>query len=206
MQEHAHFIWLDNFSKFFARQVPSTKNDVFSSCLWSGMAVFSHEQNRYLDSSVRIDRLGHVVPAMPINILQFRQSVEDGLRFMHKEGKGYYANSLVSRYDVKTVPPKIDVTGHPELSQDVYSKMHSMDIVYPKELIQINIGSNVGLVSILRKYVFERHKMDTKECEKYVNLNVDENIFYRTLKVHFYIHIVFTRILNSTYCITSNDR
>ena len=31
--------WWDNFSKFMARQIPTIKKDIFSSCLWTGVLI-----------------------------------------------------------------------------------------------------------------------------------------------------------------------
>ena len=58
-----------------------------------------------------------------------------------------------------------------------------MNVVFPERIMPQNIGSNLGLISLLKAELHDKHGMGTNECENYVNLNVDENIFYRILKV-----------------------
>ena len=60
-----------------------------------------------------------------------------------------------------------------------------MRIVHPMKLLDKNIGSNPGLVSILKEDIYDKYGMGTDDCETYVNINVDENIFWRILKVPF---------------------
>ena len=58
-----------------------------------------------------------------------------------------------------------------------------MNVVFPEKIMHKNIGSNVGLIALLKEEVHDQHGMGTGECKHYVNMNVDENIFYRILKV-----------------------
>ena len=174
-------IWMDNFSKTLARQCPSLAKGVYSSCLWTGVAVFSDPQLDGMDVTVRRDAQGRVVPAMPGNLIQQQQQVMEGLQFVHSGGRGYLTHSLVQQFGVNTIPLKILDPADTPCQHSHHS--HSMNIVHPMELIDKNIGSNVGLVSILKEDIHDKHGMGDDDCKNYVNLNVDENIFWRILKV-----------------------
>lgn len=179
----ANVLWRDNFSKFVARTIPTQEKGTFSSCLWTGAALF-HYNTENLSDRVRYDRHGAVVPAMPENILVCREAVVDGLRSVVAEGHRYYDNSLVARYDVRTVPLKIDGKRFPDMNCTVNHARSKMSIVHPQELIGTNIGSNRGLLSVIRKYYDEYNMAGAQgDCVRYLSLNVDENIFWRVLKV-----------------------
>ena len=147
------------------------------------MAVFSYPGNHDLDGSVQKDDEGDVIPAMPTDILSRQQEVMAGLKYIHKQGDNYLPDSLVQRYSVCNVPPKIDISTYPELKQDSHLRMHSMDIVFPHKLVEENVGSNRGLLIILKQEFYDKNNMGSGECGEYVNLNLDENIFWRTLMV-----------------------
>jgi hypothetical protein len=129
---------------------------------------------------------------MPENILECREAVVDGLRSVLAEGHRYYDNSLVARYDVRTVPLKIDGKRFPDMNCTVNHARSKMSIVYPQELIGTNIGSNRGLLSVIRKYYDEYNMAGAQgDCVRYLSMNVDENIFWRVLKVtcvYFWLH------------------
>lgn len=175
-------IWVDNFSKTLARSIPTLTRDVYSSMLWTGMAVFSSSQTNLFDCTIKMDDTHHVVSAMPPNLCDYRNSVTEGLRFVHLQGRSYYPHSLVHQFGVNNVPMRImcedDVARNQHSGED-----HSMGLLHPYQIIDKNIGSNIGLVSILRHDFYESMGMGTDECSRYVCLNVDENIFWRSLKV-----------------------
>ena len=173
-------IWMDNFSKTLARQCPSMAKGVYSACLWTGMAVFSDPRHARLDARVKMVN-GRAIPAMPDQITKHSQQVLTGLQFVHAEGRDYLRRSLVHKFRVNNIPLKIlDAADRPHQHKDAD---HSMKIVHPMKLLDKNIGSNPGLVSILKEDIHDEHGMGDDDCKTYVNLNVDENIFWRILKV-----------------------
>ena len=178
----ACIIWCDNFSKTLRRSVPTLAKDVYSSMLWTGIAVFSDSKCAGIDHSVRLDNNNRVIPAMPNTICASRSEVLQGLQFVHDQGRQLLQESLVFRYTVNTVPLQIsdedDVRDNQHPSED-----HSMNMVFPYKMIDKNIGSNIGLVSILREDFYDQYGMDSDDCKNYICWNVDENIFWRTLKV-----------------------
>lgn len=186
--EGACCIWVDNFSKTLHRTNPTLSKDVYSSMMWTGMAVFASANVMEMDASVKTDNHGVVVPAMPSRICEHRAQVLEGLTYVHNQGRAYLTHSLVNRFSVSNIPMAIldpDDVAHNQHP----SKEHSMDIVYPYQMVDTNIGSNIGLVSILRHHFYDPAGMGDDECKKYVCLNADENIFWRTLKV--FCHAIF---------------
>lgn len=69
-----------------------------------------------------------------------------------------------------------------------------MGLLHPYQIIDKNIGSNIGLLSILRHDFYDPMGMGTDECKRYVCLNLDENIFWRSLKV------VLSILLSTAFC------
>ena len=119
---------------------------------------------------------------MPDNMFVHTNSVKTAIQYFVGHGQCYYDQSLVVKYQINNVPLKVDVDKHPEMKNIMNNPANSFDIVYPSGMIDINIGSNVGLVSIIRK-LYEQHGMNDDSCNRYLTLNVDENIYYRILKV-----------------------
>jgi len=184
-----HVLWIDNFSKHIARSIPSTDKGVYSSCLWTGVAVFAHP-NKTIDNSVKVVN-GVVRSAMPDDIFSVRSSVRYNLSYIMNEDENYYDQSLVKKYNINSIPLKVDVKQFPEMSNVVNNPVNGLRYVHPHELIETNIGSNLGLVKILRN-MFEQYQMDKPDvCKNYVTINADENIFYRVLKVYIFLSVFF---------------
>lgn len=177
-----HVLWIDNFSKFFARSVPTMEKSVFSTCLWTGVSLFGCTDTKLSDTVV-VDSNDCVVPAMPPDILMYQPSVSIALQYFLDKGYRQYDGSLVVQYDVRNIPLKIDTKRFPNMQPIVDS--YSFDNVRPVDLLDINIGSNRGLIAVLRG-LYEDKKMGSEmDCQRYTTLNVDENIFWRVLKVRF---------------------
>ena len=174
--------WWDNFSKFQARQVPTIKKDIFASCLWTGVTV-----NEYtgpdVDVSVRKDNHGDVIPAMPNDLFDQQDMLIQGIREIYNEGRSYYNKSMVKRYDIVNVPLKVDTKRFPNLANAMNSVKNTTKHINPFKLIRHNIGSNLGLVTIMREYQEEQKMHLNGVVEKYSTVNTDENIFYRGMKV-----------------------
>ena len=161
--------------------MPTTGKDVFSSCLWTGCAAFSTD-NTQLDMSIKYSPNGQIVPAMPDDLLVGRDTVVEGIRYTLRNCRKYYERSEVKRYDVRNIPLKIDTKKFPHLAHIVDHDKNTTKIVHPVKLIELNIGSNHGLISILRQ-MYEAEGMHNRTCARYHVLNVDENIYWRTMKV-----------------------
>ena len=182
MTARCHYLWVDNFSKFLRRSIPTVDQGVFSTCAWTGAAIFPHH-NLALDDSVKRNHDRDIIPAMPDNILINNRDVRDMIKATLAEGRNYYDVSTVKRLDVRNVPPKVDTKTYPIYRERVEASENSMDSVYPQSIVDINVGTNIGLATIMRK-LYDDHRMGTPdECTRYLNMNVDENIYWRILKV-----------------------
>jgi hypothetical protein len=177
---------MDNFSKFIARQVPTTDKGIFSSCLWTGVAVIEcdpDDDHKY-DMQIKHKPDGAVLPAMPDKLLQHSDRIVNGVTLILGNCRNYYDKSLVKKYDVRCIPLKVNTKIFTDMADIVEHKRNTTGIVYPAKLIEHNIGSNHGLVTLLRQLMVELG-MDNDTCTNYEVLNVDENIYWRTMKVSY---------------------
>ena len=181
VQSGPHVIWVDNFSKILSRSVPTEQKGLYTSALWTGVAAFSGSTDG-IDDSVRVDINGDVVPAMPDNIMEYRDAVKVGVIFTMRKGQFLFTNSLCTTYDVRTIPPKIDCRRFPDMRNVVEDGANTLNSVHPVDMMSQNIGSNRGLISVIRSF-YERYNMHQERCDRYLTINADENIFWRILKV-----------------------
>jgi hypothetical protein len=177
----AHFLWIDNYSKYVARNVPNADAALYSSMLWTGSVVFVCRDPNLSDRVV-FNEAQQVVPAMPSDVGTHRATVLAGLTDVLAEGYMLFDDSLVKKFNINNIPMKVNVKQFPELSDTVNS--YTVRNVLPEKLIECNIGSNAGLIAIMRDLVDEHKMHQPGECQRYLNLNVDSNIYWRTLKVH----------------------
>ena len=105
--EGPHFLWWDNFSKNIARYCPSLHKGVYTSCLWTGSAVFACPDFDTIDHRVKRDEDDNVIPAMPDNLMEHRESVMRGLKQVFWQGRSRYSESLAYKHQVNVVPLKI---------------------------------------------------------------------------------------------------
>ena len=182
IQKGEYCEWWDNFSKFMARQVPTIKKDIFASCLWTGVTV-----NEYTGPpvvvAIRTDATGAVIPAMPDDLFAHQTLMLQGIHEVYDEGKEYYLKSMVKKYDIVNVPLKVDTKQFPNLAQTMNSVKNTMKHINPYKLIKHNIGSNLGLSTIMREYQDDKKMNLNGTVLNYSTINTDENIFYRGMKV-----------------------
>ena len=174
--------WWDNFSKFNSRSVPTVLKDVFASCLWTGVTVNEYT-GRNVDVNIRLDPTGEVIPAMPNDLFDYQTVVVGSIAHIHDEGRKYYDKSLVVKYDVLNVPLKVDTKLFPAVAAVLNSVKNSTKHINPYKLIKVNIGSNLGLVTILRSFQDDNNMSLHNAVRTYSTINTDENIYYRGLKV-----------------------
>ena len=180
--QHPYVLWIDNFSKFHKHSIPSVMKDVFASCLWTGVTI-----NEYtgppVSTSIKYDGNGIIVPAMPDNLFQYQSNVVESLMACYDDGSLLFESSMVNKYRVNAVPLTINVLEYPEMKHSMEDEKNTTSFIHPYKLIKCNVGCNRGLVSILRT-MQEDYKMQLNGvCTNYVTVNLDENIYYRVLKV-----------------------
>ena len=174
--------WWDNFSKFTRKSVPTIAKDVFGTCLWTGVTVNTYD-GPVVDIAVRRDEAGDIVPAMPENLFQHQDTVVDGISHIYDEGKNYYDTSKVKKYDITNIPLKVDTIRFPRKATVLNSAKNSAKNINPYKLLRHNIGSNLGLTTILREFQDDNKMSLHNTVLNYTTINTDENIFYRGLKV-----------------------
>lgn len=178
--EKPHYLWIDNFSKTLARSIPTMAKDVYSSNLWTGIAVFGSP------SFVGVDNVryanGDVVDAMPKDLFGTADSVTAALKYVHEENKLLFNESMVNRYRITNIPMKVDTKLYPHMKELISHPRNTLANVYPYKLVEHNIGSNIGLINVIRQ-IYDEYGMGDETCTRYVSLNLDENIYWRVLKV-----------------------
>lgn len=102
-----HVIWLDNFSKFKAHSIPTIRKDIFASCLHTGMTINEYSlspdevQTVNVTMDVQYDEEKNIIPAMPDDLLVYRNSVSTSIQATYQMGQSYYSQSLVHKYSIK---------------------------------------------------------------------------------------------------------
>jgi hypothetical protein len=182
VRDGVHVLWVDNFSKTIARTIPTEKKGTYTPALWTGTAAFKGDTAGISDTIV-VGVNGDVVPAMPDSLLTYKYQVIAGVEYVMGQGMFYDSQSLMRKYDVRNVPPKVDTRRHPEMKDVIDDGASSLANVLPVTLSKENIGSNRGLIAVIRELYVE-YGMGSEECTRYLTLNLDENIFWRVLKVH----------------------
>lgn len=184
LQSTPHLLWIDNFSKLFNTSRPRLQGGARSDCMWTGVALVQVDGLPSL--SMRLHRMpdGSVMSAMPpyictsysINNMKAIVSAVDASGIFHLD------SSICSRYNVNNVPckPVPDMIREPGLHELLSRSPDGLQNWYPKALIRRNIGSNIGLLKILRDFVVDT---EVSNPPRYGIILADINIFWRGLKV-----------------------
>ena len=194
-----HTIWIDNFSKLRAFQIPNLGHGAFANCLWTGMAIRTCEE---LDqTSLALKRTNDIItPAMPLELIAdtTRDDVFELItmygdlildKTLDKTKRApcrmeLFENSLVHTWKVNNVPlkPEANNVTRTRHKQAITNKCDSLKNLYPDSILKWNVGSNEGLAQVLRK-VYEDAGIHVSDPHKYTVLNADCNIFDRIVKV-----------------------
>ena len=178
-----HVLWVDNFSKVFRKSIPTVDRGTYNSCLWTGYAAFVIKDS-IVQTSLLTDHNRQIIYGMPNDLCSVDgvRRVKEGIAHVHSDIRSHYERSLVLQYDICNIPPKIDTKVHVDMKDVVDHKKNSTENVHPVKLFKKNIGSNEGLVSVLSDIAVTYGMVDGS-CNDYVMLNVDENIYWRIMKV-----------------------
>ena len=181
----AHVLWVDNFSKVFRKSIPTSSTGTYNSCLWTGYAAFIVDDDR-VNTTIITNHRGLPVHGMPSDPCDAERVTEvvAGLQYVHADMRSYYDSSTVKRFDVRNAPPKLDTKRHIKMKRSVDDPKNSTQNVHPLKLFKKNIGSNEGLISVLSD-IAATYGLINNTCSDYVILNVDENIYWRIMKVLF---------------------
>jgi hypothetical protein len=168
--------------------------------LWSGIALKRFPFPLEVNDAIMRDAFGAVIPAVATNPFQFFNELYVMMHRMTEfEGNHprLFANSLMVVWDAQTVPLKPTLMRmNQSLRSALLAANDKMANFYPVGLSRENIGSNVGLSKIMRKFYIDKG-MHLHSCTRYTTFSLDVNIYDRVLKVfpHSYprdhLHIAF---------------
>jgi len=182
-----HVAWIDNFSKNWRVRMVGLTPDAMKRCLWTCVAYKKFAYPLEVSMAHMHSSNGKVIPAMPTNAFEGMVDFVQIMKSHTQEADGsmlfLYDTSLLTTWDCNRVP----IQGNPELMAEPYRSSTSAhhdrgDDLYPRGLERENIGSNIGLAQIMRRYYNER-RMASSECTTYSAMTVDVNIFDRIMKV-----------------------
>ena len=186
-----HTVWLDNFSKIYGCRFPNIDKGAWTNCLWTGIALHKYLGATRVTMDIIRDANGNDVPAMPDNVFAMVAMLQE-VWMAYKATLDYRRHSLVSKWKVSCVPLKPQAENMPEgiWKQAIEQDVNTLRPLYPKAILPINIGSNLGLARIMRSHYIDNHqdvvetRRDPRPCGKYTAFNADIDIFRRTLKVN----------------------
>ena len=170
-------VWLDNFSKTLARQHPTVERGVYTPMLWTVSAVKTLHASVARSTELVFDDDG-VISAMPPTLLGDHANLTEYLT-IRMSSESMFDTALCVAHSIKRVPPKLpdDAWVSQEDRERVADSVDGLTRFHPLEILQHNIGSNEGLMRVIRH-------MDTILApDRYAVIVVDINIYMRLLKV-----------------------
>ena len=119
--------------------------------------------------------------------------VQAGSRVVEREGMFLHDSSICVKYDVRNVPLKPVVTEdeYPDLFRVLVRKADSLASFYPRELVKLNVGSNRGLIQVMRDHMEE---VMSARPRRYGIILAYVDIFKRICKVRSHLSICFMYI------------
>ena len=180
-----HTVWVDNFSKNIAWQLPKIEHGVYKPCLWTGFALKLFTQQPDLDMYLKRDALGNIIPAMPDNPLPYKQSLVALYRKNEKAvGMKQLETSYVQRWAVNNVPLKPLVVNVPAQYHAALAITESIHNLYPEKLVDLNPGDNGDTMKVFKGMLDEKLAAQAAgEPATYTMINLDMDIYDKALKV-----------------------
>jgi hypothetical protein len=191
-----HVINFDNYAHTIAAHTPSTNKGAFNGCYWCGVALraFTGTQS-FPDLSLCHDDDGNLIPAMPPSLYadDLWHQLVDGMKLCDAGGSRYLRIADVTKMKVTTCPPKpllkdlddMDLSENAAaLLKDLLSggSLDGLKEVFPADILDHNVGSNKGLMNIVRKLACDEGIHDSSATRYSIYLT-DVNIYHRINKV-----------------------
>ena len=175
--QQPNVIWLDNFSKTLARQHPTVERGVWTPMLWTVSGVKRLHRSVQVKMDLVYDGAG-VQSAMPPTLVgDYEELVAHISSQMSTDSM--YDTALCVEHNVSRVPPKlpddawIDQVDIDRMSESV----DGLSRFHPMEISKHNIGSNEGLMLVLKE-------LDAMLAPgRYAVVVADINVYMRILKV-----------------------
>jgi hypothetical protein len=192
LTEGAHTTWIDNFSKVYAAGLQGILTPSYAECLWTGVAirpyagskVFDlHPDHQVTDDCMPEDLFDDGIENRLFKLVEnqmqscVKRNDDGDVRMMEK--------SWCVRMKVNSVPlkPHVNEVDSKYLRRVLNESRDGMTFFRPQAILPHNIGSNRGLLQILRDRmdVYANNKADGKP--RLDIINSDPNIFARIIKV-----------------------
>ena len=186
-----HTLWMDNYSKLLAHDLPDVDKGTFFSGLWTGWAAkkstaavsMRHVTNNY----------NQKLPAMPEDPSEFAPSLVQELVNSMFDSRGErshlrFAASNLYKWEVNNVPLKPLLHKVPEQFREGLNKgADGLEHLYPLGLEPINCGENVGFARCIKLLSdarnWEGNDEDRPRCKKYTAMVMDVDLFDKMIKV-----------------------
>jgi hypothetical protein len=152
--------------------------------MWTGLALKLYDGPEIPRTLVMVD--GDILSAMPRTHAPeqrgFHSAAEAALPCSPQLAPSRFLRSIVHRYKVRTVPPKVDVRKEkkPARRLRLQRSRDGLHRTLPWELWQHNIGSNEGLIDVIQQYTVETRLQESSQYHVWL---VDLNIYTRVYKV-----------------------
>jgi hypothetical protein len=185
IKDGPHVQWIDNFTKNYNRKKPDLTVGSYSACLWTGIANRIYTGDTLIDLGVKYALDFSIVPVMPPTLDVFWEQLPvftEQMAVIDREGMYYARRSFVDRFKVNNVPlsPHVDEKTNPTVHKMLAKKVDSIDKLVPERLMPDNIGSNLGLIKVMRSIITE---LMAARAKKYRVIMSDVAIFNPILKV-----------------------
>ena len=186
-----HYLWMDNYSKLVAHDMPDVDKGTFHSGLWTGWAAkkstapvsMRHVTNNY----------NQPLPAMPEAPFDYASSVVQELVNSMFDSRGErshlrFAASNLYKWEVNNVPLKPLPHKVPELFREGLNKgADGLEHLYPMGLSAVNCGENVGFARCIKSLSdarnWEGNDEERPRCKKYTAMVMDVDLFDKMIKV-----------------------
>lgn len=181
-------MWVDNFNRNYAVGNVKLEHGVYHEGNWTASGV--HRCEQITDMSWK-DKDGKVRASFGLpDDLFTRASIGAWLigmmKKVDKKGLRYRKRSLIHKFDVRRVPLKPSNKKVHDLKHKAGLLHNDLSRFYPDRLLPENIGSNVGLWDVMRRFWTE----DWKDATVFKMVVADINIFKRIIKVR--LSVAFT--------------
>ena len=172
--------WWDNFNRFYALGNPTLNNGAVRSADWTVHGFRVPARTCHQDVT-----LSGLVDALPTDL--FEDDAVDLVKSFCQQRvfcDSWMSNSYGNQLRVNRVPVKPDVeqcSEHPQVMERIRERGSSLKFFHPVAIHDIDIGSNRGLVIIVRGWIEDHVQRKTKRL-RIVCLDVD--IYWRVMKVN----------------------
>ena len=192
--------WWDNFNANYRRKFANIEKVCFTMCNWTGTAVRPYKGARPISMELHRDVNQNIVPIMPPDLF-LSSSMKEVCKLIvnntmtfnlqqrsseyNKNPPPLYDTSLMVIWKADRVPlkPDTDNINLPQRYKDaIRANPNSLGNFYPTGIQPENIGSNLGLLKIVKQFSIDKG-IQTETCTRYHVVTADMNIHRRIIQV-----------------------